>query len=604
VHDNFHGQVAIILKYHEGDQLNRTVSYNVTKMFYGLRTGLCVLALTGVWPTGGFSAEPRWIKARLGSFEAISDDGRRSATQALSQFEQFSFALGTVMGQPDLRLDPPLRIIVFKNAQELRTQCPPSLVMGRDRLMACATSEGQLPASLLRELTRTLLENNFSKMPAPIETALETFFSTVQSTAVHVTWGAPPPQAERTREWALLHRVITQSDYAGKAKIYLHNLAAGMDKGAASRNAFGEDGAKFDADVDAYYAAGVYNTAVAPNRPLNPERDFNTTFLTSDEGELMRADLLTPGSAAIYQDLLKRGKQTAEANEGLAVLAMRDHDAAKARPYMEAARKAGTRNFVALTAYATLETDPSKAIEILKEALSLDPKYAEAHWVLGEKISDPARRMAEWKQAVNLAARNHEWWAQYAQLCVDQKQYAEAGRAWMAAAQAAPDVQIRERYLQARGQIEQQRLDAEDAERRRDAEAKSRDIDRLKNQARQELAELEARVNRHPLTAQEAANTVDFDEAYASEKITGSLVRVECTGKQLRLSVKNDTGQTVNLLVPDTQQFEIGNGETLTCGAQQKPRRVIVTYQPASKTAKQDSAKGVLGQATRMEFPR
>src|SRR5436305_1446467 len=112
--------------------------------------------------------EPRWIKARLGPFEAISDDGHRPATQALSQFVQFSFALGTVMGQPDLRLDPPLRIIVFKNAQELKTQCTPAFRTGRDRLMACTTAEGQLPHDLLRELTRTLLENNFSNMPAPI----------------------------------------------------------------------------------------------------------------------------------------------------------------------------------------------------------------------------------------------------------------------------------------------------------------------------------------------------------------------------------------------------------------------------------------------------
>src|SRR5580704_11978819 len=321
-------------------------------MSSGIRTMMRVLSVLATLPMTGVSAEPRWIKARLGSFEAISDDGRRSATQALSQFEQFSFALGSVMGQPDLRLDPPLRIIVFKNDRDLRAQCPPALVMGRDRVMACAVSEGQLPASLLRELTRSLIENNFPKMPAPIEVALETFFSTVQSTAVHVTWGAPPPQAERTREWALLHRIITQSDYAGKAKIYLHNLTAGMDKGAASRNAFGEEGTKFEADVDAYYAAGVFNTAVAPNRPLNPDRDFNTTFLTSDEGELMRADLLTPASEAIYRSLLQRGKQTAEANEGLAIFAMKDKDLAKARPYMEAARKAGTRNFVALTTYA------------------------------------------------------------------------------------------------------------------------------------------------------------------------------------------------------------------------------------------------------------
>src|SRR5580700_339357 len=212
------------------------------------RATLCVLALTAATASHAPSAEPRWIKARSGSFEAISDDGRRSATQALSQFEQFSFALGTVMGQPELRLDPPLRIIVFKNDRDLQSQCPPTLVMGRDRLMACTTAEGQLPPGLLRELTRTLLENNFSTMPGPIETALETFFSTVESTAVHVTWGSPPPPAERTREWALLHRVITQPDYAGKAKIYLHNLAAGMDQSGAIRNAFGEDGTKFEDD--------------------------------------------------------------------------------------------------------------------------------------------------------------------------------------------------------------------------------------------------------------------------------------------------------------------------------------------------------------------
>src|ERR1700683_4637013 len=158
-------------------------------MAFGIRAILSALTLCVALPSNPAFAESRWIKARLGSFEAISDDGRRSATQALSQFEQFSFALGSVMGQPDLRLAPPLPIIVFKNDRELKAQCPPMLVTGRDRLMACTTAEGQLPAGLLRELTSTLIENNFSAMPAPIETALETFFSTVESTAVHVTWG-------------------------------------------------------------------------------------------------------------------------------------------------------------------------------------------------------------------------------------------------------------------------------------------------------------------------------------------------------------------------------------------------------------------------------
>ena len=33
----------------------------------------------------------------------------------------------------------------FQERQEMRAQCPPGLAMGRDRLMACTTAEGQLP---------------------------------------------------------------------------------------------------------------------------------------------------------------------------------------------------------------------------------------------------------------------------------------------------------------------------------------------------------------------------------------------------------------------------------------------------------------------------
>ena len=155
------------------------------------------------------AADAQWVKARLGSFETISDNGRHQAIQALSQFEQFRFALGTAMGKPDLSLDPPLRIVVFKTAQEMPPGCD-TVHTGRNRLMACVVNEAQLPPALVRELTARLLEANFSNLPPPIERALETFFSTVQSNAVHVTWGAPPPPAERTREWALIHRLLTR----------------------------------------------------------------------------------------------------------------------------------------------------------------------------------------------------------------------------------------------------------------------------------------------------------------------------------------------------------------------------------------------------------
>ncbi|MDP9169136.1 MAG: hypothetical protein M3N54_00850 [Acidobacteriota bacterium] len=565
-------------------------------MFVGVSRATCVLtlAVAGLGPCT--AAEPLWVKARLGSFESVSDSGRHAAIQGLSQFEQFRFALGAIMGQPNLRLDPPLRIVVFRNVQDLNNAGLTGLRTGRDRMMACIAAEGQLPPAMVRELTQLMLQNNFAKMPPAAETALETFFSTVQSNAVHVTWGAPPPVAERTREWALLHRLITQPEYSGRAHIYLHNLAAGMDSNGALRS-MSEDPAKFNAEVDAYYAAGVFNTAAVPSRPLNPERDFTTTILTSDEGELMRADLLTPASGAIYQSLLKTGKHLSEANEGLALLAMRAGDNQQAVRYMEAARKAGTHNAVALTAYAGIEPDAERAIAILKEALTADPKYGPAHWALGERIDEKPRRLAEWKQAVALAPQNFEWLDRYAQLCDDQKQYVEAARAWNAAAQSAPDAAHRERYLSARGKIDELRLDDEDAVRRKENAAKAAELDRLKNQARKELSDLEARVNTKPLSKDELANIVDWTDVRGKATLTGSLVSVLCVGRQLQLEVKDTTGVIQKLTVADPGQLEMTGGSAeLACGAQ-KARDVRISYKPAK-----DAKKGFVGEATGIEF--
>jgi tetratricopeptide (TPR) repeat protein len=558
---------------------------------------LALLAALTVCPLLPLHAETQWVKARLGSFETISDSGRKSAIQGLSQFEQFRFALGTAMGVPDLRLDPPVRILVFRNAQDMASQGCAGFQTGRDRVMTCTTSDGQLPPVLIRELTRRLLDENFANLPGPMERAIETFFSTVQSNAVHVTWGTAPPASERTREWALLHRLITQPDYAGRAHIYLHNLASGMDSNGAVRS-LSEDPAKFNAEIDRYYAAGVFNSAQAPNRPLNPERDFQTTILTSDEGQLMRADMLTKGSAEIYQALLKSGKHAAEAHEGLAVLAMRAGDVQQARIHMDAAREAGTHNVVALTSYGSMEKDSEKAITILKEALTLDPKYAPAHWALGEKVDEPPRRMMEWKQAVALAPRNYDWWVQYAKLCIDQKQYAEAGRAWLSAAQSAPDVARREQALGARSQIDQLRLDDEDAIRRKEAAAKAADIERLKAQARKEIADLEARANTRPLSKEEAAKVVDWDVVNGPPAtITGTLVRVDCAGKQFTLSVRDAAGKIQRLLVSDPSHIELKGGDgTFHCGVQ-KATGVTIHYNTST-----DKKKTLLGEVTGIEY--
>jgi tetratricopeptide (TPR) repeat protein len=223
-----------------------------------------------------------------------------------------------------------------------------------------------------------------------------------------------------------------------------------MDPNTAVRS-LGEDVAKFNADVDSYLAAGVYQAVQAPNRALNPDRDFITSVMTADDFQLARADFLGPGAESLYVGLLKANKHAAEANEGLGFLALRAGDEDKAAEYFVEAYKAGSRNVLALTAYGKSEKHYDVAIEVLQKALTIDPKYAPAHWELGDKYDDPKQRLAEWKIALGLDPHNVNWWVAYAHLNEGQKQWAEAGRAWMAAAQATPDLAKREEYLKARG---------------------------------------------------------------------------------------------------------------------------------------------------------
>ena len=95
---------------------------------------------------------------------------------------------------------------------------------------------------------------------------------------------------------------------------------------------------------------------------------------------------------------------------------------------------------------------------------------------------------------------------------------------------------------------------------------------------------------------------VDFADTSDAPVLSGTLTRVDCTGTQLRLTVKDAQGKAQILLVPDTRDFEIKRGETLACGAQAKARRVNVSYLPAKPGAAAKDA--VLGQAVVLELER
>jgi hypothetical protein len=136
--------------------------------------------------------------------------------------------------------------------------------------------------------------------------------------------------------------------------------------------------------------------------------------------------------------------------------------------------------------------------------------------------------------------------------------------------------------------IEQQRLDYEEAEKRRDAEEKAKEIERLKTEARAQLHQSESKFSEGaPANGEKPVPW--WDGPKPSGKVAGILKRVDCLPKQQAvLSIAGEDHKIVKLLIAEPAKVAyIGNGEvTLGCGVQ-KARKIAVEFfaKPNSKLA-------------------
>jgi len=311
-------------------------------------------------------------------------------------------------------------------------------------------------------------------------------------------------------------------------------------------------------------------------------RDFEEKPLADADARLARADLLLPAqSTPEYERLIAEKIHLPESYEGLGLLALRAGRAAEARKMFAAAIGAGGASAGCYLESGRLEPDAATAMKALERAAALNTKLDEPHWLMAQRETDPARRVARLRAAAERNPRRLQYWKALAEAALAQHDFAAAARAWNSAAQAAADPAERQRMLEARQSIEPRRLDWEAAERRRAAAEKTREIDALKTEARAEVRALEQRYSQAPPTA---AAVPWWDGPRPPGKVRGTLKQVDCLGKQARLVVEDDQRKTIRLLVPDPAQVAIlgpGGTHTLGCGAQ-KPRRVTIEYFPKS----------------------
>jgi hypothetical protein len=540
------------------------------------------------------AADDHWVRFTRGPFEVMTDANPRVGRETLVRFEQFRHALGQIVGEDDLQTPLPVRILVFKNAQGWSTAAPVS--EGRDRFNIVLGEKSQVTPEIYSELTRLLLKSNTNQMPVAFERGLISFFSTFEVNGIRISAGKPP--AKPDLDWARIHMMVADPDYYGKIRVLLYNLRHGVADDPAYRNAFGKSVAEVEAATRKHFAAGNFQTASISSRPMS-EADFPERQVSGAESGLARADLLVGAqSAAEYQKLLAGHEKVAEAEEGLGLLALREGRTAEARKNFAAAMEAGSTSARCYIEYAKLEPDENKAEQALLKALGINSKLAEPFALLAKIDTDPRKRVMHWKAAAERDPRNTTYWKTLAEIYLADHNYGEAAKAWRSGEQAATDPAERERMHQARMSIEQQRLDYEEAEKRRDAEEKAREIETLKTQARAELRKAEAKFSD---TAQPPGDKAVpwWDGPKPEGRVSGILKQVDCLPKQqARISIEDAEHKLVKLLVADPSKVVYaGNGEvSMGCGVQ-KPRKISVAYFP-----KANARLATAGEVATIEF--
>jgi hypothetical protein len=526
------------------------------------------------------AAEDHWVKFTGGPYEVLTDAGARAGRETLVRFEEFRHALGQIVGENDLQTPLPVRIFVFRNAKGWTAPAP--ITEGRDRYAIVLGEKANIVPAIYSELTRLFLKSNTAQMPPDFEHGLVQFFSTIEVNGIRITAGAPPPQPDL--DWARIHLLVTDPEYFGKIRVLLYNLRKGVAEDPAYRNAFGKPAAEVEGQAKRHFAAGNFQTTSLSSRPM-AEGDFPERQISETDVRLARADLLAGSqSAAEYEYLLKAHAKAPEAEEGLGLLALRDHRHSEALRHFADAIQAGSSSARCYIEYARLEPDSEKAIQALLHAAGINPKLDEPFAMMAQRDTDPLKRLAHWKAAAERNPRNASYWKALAEAYVADHNYGAAAAAWKSGEQAATDPAQREQMRQARMTMEQQRLDYEEAEKRREAEEKAREIERLKTEARAELHAAEAKFSDG--SAKPDRKAVPWWEGpKPSGRLRGNLKQVDCLGKQARLVVEDSEHKIVKLLVVDPGAVVfMGNGQAkLGCGAQ-KARGVIVEYFPKPNT--------------------
>ena len=520
--------------------------------------------------------------------EVLSNGEADAARRTLATLEQHRHLLAKALGKQELQPLWPVRVTLLPADRTYSRHRSPVFRLSRDNYVASVAAREPLPPQLLRQFAFLLLEGETRRLPAEIEEGLADVLSTLEAEGTRVTIGKAPPKERMGRNWARMHLLVVDPEYAGRVRVFFAVMQSGAALDLAYRNAFESTSAKMEAEVDRYFSAAQFTAQTIGGRPLNPDRDIRRRELEDAAARVALADLLPEKEAQKeFLSLVNSSIKAPETLEGAGLYG-------EAVAAGSASAMAWYRHGLALAG-----SDAGKAREALQKAAELNPRWAEPHVRIAELENDLARQIPRWKKAVELQPRNSAYWESLADAQTRARLYADATRSWREAEQAAGSDGERARIRDRRESYDRRRAELEAAERKRQADEEAQELERLRQEAleRVRAAEKKATAGVQPLDPK--TKVVEWWEGPRAEgRAAGTLTAVECVKGKARLVIRSG-GTLTRLLVADPGKVVVmGKGElTLGCGPQKPARQVNVEFTP-----RVDKALGTAGDVALVEF--
>jgi hypothetical protein len=523
-----------------------------------------------------------WVYFRSGPIEVWTNGEDDPARRVLVHFDQVRWLLAKTLGKPEVTPLWPVRILVVKPDKTSARYRTPNLRLSRDAYTGGLNSKDPIPVQWTVDFLRALIRDDVRPLPAPYENGLIAAMSTMRVEASRITAGEPP--ADRNRDWARMHLLALNPEYAGRVKVFFAVLQQGAPGDSAARNAFDKPEAELEKMVDEHLAGGRFETYPISGKAVNPERDYRSYPAHPARAELLLADVLNGAEAQAAYRALLNSRPTAEAFEGAGMLA-------------EAVAKE-SESARLWYRYALEEKDLEKSRAALRKAMELNPRWAEPHARWASTETDAVRRSIVYKKAAELDPRATPYWIALAEAQQDAKDFSAANQSWRMAERSVSDPAEREKIERRRLEYEQQRLDLEAAERRRKEEEKKRELAELREKELANIRAAEARANAGS-KFDPNKKVVEWWDGPTGKPVTGKLERVDCLNGPARLVIRDTKGRLSQYKVNDPSKVAItGAGElTLSCGPQKPARALRLQFEEAP-----DAKLATVGNVLLIEF--